>query len=430
MFTDVLVIGKGAREHALAWKLSQSPRLGRLYVAPGNPGTAQIACNLSDMKVMDIYALARFAKDNVDLTVVGPEDPLAAGIVDVFRANDLPIFGPTPKATHIESSKSFAKHLMKDACIPTADYEVFDNHGRAMLHVCGKGFPLVIKADGFALGKGVYVCQDLGEATVALDELMLRSVHGEAGKRVVIEDYLLGPEVSIHAFCDGHTFSLCPPVQDHKQVFDNNQGPNTGGMGTVKLPWVTPAMMENIGKVVVQPVLTALEKCNKKFSGLLFPGLKMTEGGPKVLEFNARFGDPETQTLMMLLKTDLLDILEACVRGRLSEITIEWHSGFAATVVLASRGYPGKYEAGIPISGLESVRNISDVKVFHAGTELKNGEVVTAGGRVLSVSARADTLQEALDRAYEVEKLIHFHHKHCRRDIGRSALARQLEQQV
>ncbi len=317
MKTNILVIGSGGREHALAWKLAQSPRIGKLYVAPGNGGTRQIAENVA-IDAADIDGLIQFVEKNeIGLTVVGPDDPLALGVVDAFQARGLRIFGPTRAAAEIESSKAFAKNLMSEAGIPTATFKTFSEYDKALLYVRKRGAPIVVKASGLALGKGVYVCKTLKEAETALAEIMLDHVHKNAGNEVVVEEFLDGQEISIHAFCDGKTFVLLPSAQDHKPIRDGDKGKNTGGMGTVvPVSWVSAGTLQTLGKQIVRPTLETLAKRGRPFKGLLYPGLKMTSNGPKVLEFNARFGDPETQSYMRLLKTDLLDILEACVNGR------------------------------------------------------------------------------------------------------------------
>ena len=423
MKTNVLIIGSGGREHALAWKLVKSARIGKLYVAPGNGGTRQVAENIS-IEANDIDGLVKFAEKNeIGLTVVGPDDPLALGVVDAFHARGLRIFGPTRAAAEIESSKAFAKNLMSKANIPTATFKIFNEYNKALSYVRERGAPIVVKASGLALGKGVYVCKTLAEAEGALAEIMLDHVHKEAGSEVVVEEFLDGQEISIHAFCDGKTFVLLPPAQDHKPIRDNDEGKNTGGMGTIApVSWISANTLKIIGEQVVHPTLEALIKYGRPFSGLLYPGLKMTSTGLKVLEFNARFGDPETQSYVRLLKTDLLDILEACVDGTLAELTIEWHSGFAICVVVASGGYPDEYKKGLPLRGVAEAERVSNVVVFHAGTIFEN-ELKTSGGRVVGVSATGDTLRDALNSAYEAARLIKFEGMQYRSDIGKKALS-------
>ncbi len=423
MNINVLIIGSGGREHALAWRLAQSPRIGELYVAPGNGGTRQIAENIA-IDATDIDKLVQFAeKNDIGLTVVGPDDPLALGIVDVFQARGLRIFGPTRAAAEIESSKAFAKDLMNEAGIPTAAFRIFREHSEALAYIRERGAPIVVKASGLALGKGVYVCKTLAQAEAALAEIMLDHVHKNAGNEVVVEEFLDGQEISIHAFCDGKTFVLLPSAQDHKPIHDGDEGKNTGGMGTIApVSWMNADTLQVIGEQIVRPTLEALAKRGRPFSGLLYPGLKMTSNGLKVLEFNARFGDPETQSYMHLLKTDLLDILEACVDGTLAELTIEWHSGFATCIVIASGGYPDEYKKGMPIRGIAEAERVPGVVVFHAGTSFDE-ELKTSGGRVLGVTAFGSTLRDALDRAYEATRLIQFEGMQYRHDIGAKALA-------
>jgi phosphoribosylamine---glycine ligase len=422
MKTNVFIIGSGGREHALAWKLAQSPRIGKLFVAPGNGGTWQVAENVA-IDSTNIDGLVQFAASNdIGLTVVGPDDPLALGVVDAFQAGGLRIFGPTRAAAEIESSKAFSKNLMSEAGIPTATFQVFSEHEKALAYVCERGAPIVIKASGLALGKGVYVCKSLAEAEAALAEIMLEHAHKDAGNEVVIEEFLDGQEISIHAFCDGKTSVLLPPAQDHKPIGDGDIGKNTGGMGTIApVSWVSANTLRDIDEKIVYSTLHALAERGRQFKGLLYPGLKMTTSGPKVLEFNARFGDPETQSYMRLLKTDLLDILDACIDGKLADLAIEWKSGFAACVVIASGGYPDEYKKGLSLRGVADAERVSDVVVFHAGT-IFDEELKTFGGRVLGITATGDTLRHALDRAYEAAQLIEFEGKQYRNDIGAKAL--------
>jgi len=428
MKKKVLLVGGGGREDALAWKLNQSARLGKLYVAPGNAGTAQIAENVP-LKATDVDGLLAFAlKEGIEFTIVGQDDPLALGIVDAFQAKNLTIFGPTKAAAQIEASKVFSKRLMKDCGVPTAWFDVYSDHTQALENVCRhfaaySGLPIVVKASGLALGKGAYVCHDLAEAEQALDEIMVKRLHGSAGDEAIIEEYAGGQEVSIHAFCDGKSFKLFPSAQDHKPAFDGDKGPNTGGMGTIApVPWFNG--YDAVSERIVGPILGGLREKGSPFVGLLYPGLKMPEAGPIVLEFNARFGDPETQSYMRLLKTDILEICEACVEGRLHEIEIEWNSGFAACIVLASAGYPSPdYKKGLPITGIDDAEKIPDVVVFHAGTKIADGQLVTSGGRVLGVTGTGATLRDALTNAYGGVKCIHFEGMQYRTDIGTKSLA-------
>lgn len=422
MSIDVLLIGSGGREHALAWKIAQSPRLGKLYIAPGNGGTRLVGENVP-IDVMEFERLAQFAEEKkISLTVCSMDNPLVGGIVDFFQLRGLRIWGPTKAAAQIEGSKAFAKQLMREASIPTADFAVFTNHDEALRYVNEKGVPIVIKASGLALGKGVAVCNTPGEAERALKEIMLDRVFKDSGTEVVIEEYLDGQEISIHALSDGRTHKLFPVSQDHKTIGEDGTGKNTGGMGTIApVPWLTPDELADIEHRVVQPTLDALSARGAMFAGILYPGIKMSSG-PKVLEFNARFGDPECQVYMRLLKTDLLDVFESCVDGKLASQLLEWNSGFAVNIVLASGGYPDEYKKGLPITGIEEAEKLSGVVVFHAGTTF-DGELKTSGGRVLGVSAVGETLKEALDRAYEAVDKIHFEGMYLRRDIGAKALA-------
>jgi len=423
MISNVLIIGSGGREHALAWKLAQSPRIGKLYVAHGNGGTRDIAENIA-IEATDAKGLARFAeKNSINLTVVGPDDPLALGVVDVFQSHGLRIFGPTRAAAQIEASKAFAKRLMRDSNIPTAPFRIFRKHESALEYVRKHGAPIVVKASGLALGKGAYPCKTLAKAEKALAEIMLERAYKQAGDEVIVEEFLNGQEVSIHALCDGKTSILLPTAQDHKPIFDGDKGKNTGGMGTIApVPWVTDQTLRKVNEQIVRPTLQALAKKGKPFTGCLYPGLKMTDEGPKVLEYNTRFGDPETQSYMRLLKTDLLDVLDACVDGKLADLAVEWNSGFAVCVVLASGGYPGKYKKEILISGIAEAEKIPSVVVFHAGT-MCSDQLRTSGGRVLGVTAVGKTLQEALDRAYEAVRQIKFNGMQYRKDIGAKAIA-------
>ncbi len=422
---DVFVVGSGGREHALLWKLKQSPRVGKLYVAPGNGGTEPLAENVP-IGIMEFEKLAAFAKEKkIGLTIPGPDDAFVGGIVDVFKRHGLRVWGPTKEAAQIEGSKAFAKQLMQGAHVPTAEFGVFTSPVAAMTHVRARGVPIVVKASGLALGKGVYVCRTLEEAEQAIREIMVDRTHKDAGNEVVIEEYLDGPEISIHAMTGGTSYVLFPPSQDHKPALDGDKGKNTGGMGTIApIPWVTPDLLANIESRVVVPTFNALKERGILYQGLLFPGLKITLDGPKVLEYNARFGDPETQVYMRLLKSDLLDLFEASVDGGIDEIkkSVEWNRGFAANVVIASGGYPDAYTTGYPISGIDEAEKIEHVVVFHAGTKREGGQVVTSGGRVLGVSAMGGTLKQALDRAYEAIGKIHFEGIQYRRDIGAKSL--------
>ncbi len=423
MKNTVLIIGSGGREHALGWKLRESSKAGKIYFTPGNAGTEQIGENLA-IKALDIDALLDFAlKQKIDLTVVGPDDALALGIVDAFQKKGLKIFGPTKLAAELEWSKSFAKKFMLDEHIPTATYTTFNDSQKAKEYVSEQDkMPIVIKASGLALGKGVIIAKTHAEALRTIDNIMVKKIFGEAGNEVVIEEYLEGQEISIHAFSDRKDISLFPPSRDHKRLRYNDQGPNTGGMGAIApLPEVTKKDLDVIKKTIVLPVIKGMEKRGKPFAGLLYPGIMMTKTGPKVLEFNSRFGDPETQSYIRLLKTDLFDVLVSSAKGNLKDIKIEWEKKHACCIVLASKGYPGKPKAGEVIHGIKDVEKIKDIVVFHAATKNINGEFYTDGGRVLGVTAIGKTLDEALDKAYSVigKNGIYFNGMQYRRDIGR-----------
>ena len=424
----ILVIGGGGREHALTWKLRQSPRAERIFCAPGNAGTAEIGENVA-IPTSDLQALVRFAKENrVDLAVVGPDDPLAAGIVDLFAAEKLRAFGPTKSAARIEASKVFAKELMRTQKIPTAEASIFSESLEALRYCERAKFPAVIKADGLALGKGVIVAADAATARTAIDEMMNQGRFGEAGRRVVIEELLRGTECSLHALVDGSNYLLLESARDHKRAFDGDQGPNTGGMGAFSPAdnW-NSKLQARFETEIMRPLLRGLLQEGINFRGLLYPGLMITSQGPRVLEFNCRFGDPETQVLLPRMKSDLLPLLESTIDGKINTCAIEWDTRAAVTVVLASVGYPGKYETGKPISGLHDAAKLEDVQIFHAGTKRANGEIRTAGGRVLAVTALGSTIKEARERAYEAVSRIQFENCHYRGDIALSAVAANIE---
>ncbi len=415
----ILVIGSGGREHALVWKLAQSPRVTSILCAPGNAGTAELATN-HPVAATDLTGLVALAKaEGVDLTVVGPDDPLAAGIVDLFRKEGLRVFGPVAAAARLEASKSFAKEFMVRHGIPTAGSHTFTDSTAALAHCAAASYPLVVKADGLALGKGVVIAQSLAEAEAAIREIMVEKVFGNAGNTVVIEEFLIGPECSIHALVDGSGYVLFPDAKDHKRALDGDRGLNTGGMGTISPSReVDAAMSARIRTEILDPFVRGLAADQLPFSGMLFPGLMMTPAGPKVLEFNCRFGDPETQSLMRRLKSDLLDLIEATIDGRLSSVTPEWDDRAAVCIVLASGGYPGPIEKGKVITGIGEASADPDVVVFHAGTAAKDSHVVTNGGRVLGVTALGATLEEARAKAYAAAEKISFEGKQLRRDIG------------
>jgi phosphoribosylamine--glycine ligase len=421
----ILVTGSGGREHALAWKLKQSANVDRIFCAPGNAGTAQLADNVA-IPAADLPTLVRFAKqNNVDLTVVGPDDPLALGVVDLFVSEKLRIFGPTKSAARLESSKIFAKELMRAEKIPTAQASTFSNSTQA-LHYCEHiVFPVVIKADGLALGKGVIIAPDVTTARSTIDELMNQGRFGDAGRRIVIEEFLRGSECSLHALVDGENYRLLESARDQKRVFDGDQGPNTGGMGAFSPAnnWNTQ-LQSQFEEEIMRPLLRRLDAEKIPFHGLLYPGLMITNEGARVLEFNCRFGDPETQALLPRMKSDLLPLLEATIDGNIGRQTIKWDERAAVTVVLASGGYPGKYETEKPISGLEDAAKLDAIEIFHAGTRRANGQIMTAGGRVLAVTALGATIEAARTRAYEAVSRIHFEGCHYRRDVALSVVRR------
>lgn len=416
----VLIVGSGGREHALAWKLAQSPRVTKIYAAPGNPGTAEVGENIP-LAASDIQSLVTFAKrEDIGLTVIGPDDALAAGIVDAFEAEGLRAFGPRQQAAQLESSKIFAKEFMRRHGIPTADSREFTDSREALLYVRSAKYPLVIKADGLALGKGVIITATPDEAEQAIHLTMEARAFGEAGIRVVIEEFLTGTECSIHALVDGHSYQLFPDCRDHKQAFNDNLGPNTGGMGTVSPSGRVDAMLESrIRTEIMDRFMAGLVADGIDFRGMLFPGLMLTSDGPKVLEFNCRWGDPETQVLVRRCKSDLLEALEACIEKRLStSVPLLWREDAAVCVILASGGYPGDYVKGLPITGLQEAAQSPDIEIFHAGTKVSDGSTVTNGGRVLGVSAIATDIESARNAAYTAANKIHFDNIHRRDDIG------------
>ncbi|HEV7300900.1 MAG TPA: phosphoribosylamine--glycine ligase [Tepidisphaeraceae bacterium] len=419
----VLLVGNGGREHAIAWKLADSPHVTALYAAPGNPGTAQVADNV-DLAVTDSAGIRKFVKNTgIDLVIIGPEDPLAGGLTDLLVADGVKVFGPTKDGARIEADKWFAKELMRQQSIPTAEARSFTNPDAAVEYVTVRDSPVVIKAAGLAKGKGVTVCYRTADAIDAIDQIMRKKVHGDAGSRVVIEEMLQGPEVSILALVDKRNIYVLETSQDHKPVDDGDTGPMTGGMGAYSpTPVITPAMLAQIERDVLVPAVDGLVRDGIEYKGVLYAGLMLTAAGPKVLEFNCRFGDPETQPLMMRLKSDAFEVMMAVAEGRLDEITLEWDPRPAMAVVATSKGYPGKYPSGLPITGIEKADALPDVKVFQAGTKSEGGKIVTDGGRVLAVTALGNTIADAQKRAYQAMELIHFEGMHFRRDIGRQAL--------
>ncbi|MFA6430908.1 MAG: phosphoribosylamine--glycine ligase [Candidatus Margulisiibacteriota bacterium] len=425
----VLVIGSGGREHALVWKIAQSPLVKKIFCAPGNAGTAELAENIA-ISSDDVAALLKFAKENkIDLTVVGPEAPLVAGIVDEFEKTGLKIFGPCQKAAQIEGSKVFSKNFMAKYDIPTAQAAIFKNQKEAIGYINEIGTPLVVKADGLAAGKGVMVCLNKKEALEAIDQIMGKREFGSAGDQVVIEECLIGEEASILAITDGETIIPLASSQDHKRIYDNDEGPNTGGMGAYSpAPVVNEKMMDEINEKVLKPFVEGMKQEGTPYKGVFYAGIMVTKDGPKVLEFNARFGDPETQPILMRMKSDIVPIFVASADGKLKGKTIEWHKQAAVCVVLAAAGYPGKYAKGDVISGLENIHQITGAYVFHAGTKIESGKskidnrVVVNGGRVLGVTALGDTIKFAIQKAYQAVDLIKFKGMQYRKDIGKKAL--------
>lgn len=415
----VLVVGSGGREHAIIWKLLQNKKIEKIYCAPGNAGIGQLA-ELVPIGAMEIDKLVDFAKSNsIDLTVIGMDDPLVAGVVDAFEAAGLRVFGPRKNAAIIEGSKAYSKELMKKYNIPTAGYETFDNYDAALEYFKNGDFPVVLKADGLALGKGVLICNTLEEAEAGLKTIMVDKKFGDSGNKVVIEEFLTGPEVSILSFCDGKTVVPMVSAQDHKRAYDNDQGLNTGGMGTFSPSRVyTDEIAKVCMETIFKPTVDGLNKEGRTFKGIIFFGLMLTQKGPRVIEYNARFGDPETQVVLPRLKTDLLDIFEACVDGTLDKLNIEWYDNAAACVILASGGYPESYTKGYEIFGLDEAAKAENIYVFHAGTALKDGKFVTNGGRVIGVTGWGENLDKAIETAYNGVKLVGFKDAHYRKDIG------------
>lgn len=420
----LLVVGSGGREHALVWKLSQSERVEHIWCAPGNAGVAELA-ECVDIKAEDIDGLLRFAKrESVDFTIVGPEAPLCDGIVDRFRDEGLRIFGPTQAAAELEGNKAYAKSVMQKYHLPTAAHRTFDNVDDANRYLESiEAFPVVVKAAGLAAGKGVVICDDAEAARAEVRRMLVDRRFGDAGQKVVIEEFLKGEEASIIALTDGKTIAVMESSQDHKAVYDGDRGPNTGGMGAYSpAPVIRPSIMQTIEADVLVPIVHAMNREGRPYRGVLYAGLMITHAGPKVLEFNARFGDPECQALLMRLDSDLLEALEAVEAGTLDTIDLRWDTRPSVCVVLASGGYPGEYRTGVPIEGLDAVETGRDLQVFHAGTRRDGDRVVTAGGRVLGVTALGDSVRDARDRAYEAAQAIRFERCHYRRDIAHRAI--------
>ena len=417
----ILIVGSGGREHAIAWKAAQSPKVEKIYCAPGNAGIAEYA-ECVDIGAMEFDRLAAFARENeIDLTVVGMDDPLVGGIVDVFEAQGLRVFGPRKNAAILEGSKAFSKNLMKKYGIPTAAYENFDDPKKALEYLEHAKMPIVLKADGLALGKGVLICNTLEEAKEGVRSIMMDKKFGDAGNQMVIEEFMTGREVSVLSFVDGKTIRIMTSAQDHKRALDGDQGLNTGGMGTFSpSPFYTKEVDEFCKEHIYQKTVDAMAAEGREFKGVIFFGLMLTQEGPKVLEYNARFGDPEAQVVLPRMKNDIVDVFEACVDGTLDQIDLQFEDNAAVCVVLASWGYPVKYEKGFEIRGLENFKGKDGYYVFHAGSRFSDGKIVTNGGRVLGVTALGKDLKEARANAYEAVKWIDFDNKYCRSDIGKA----------
>ncbi|MFR2774646.1 MAG: phosphoribosylamine--glycine ligase [Anaerostipes sp.] len=417
----ILIVGSGGREHAIAWAVAKSPKTEKIYCAPGNAGIAEFA-ECVDIQAMEFEKLVAFAKEKeIDLTIIGMDDPLVGGVVDAFEAEGLRVFGPRKNAAIIEGSKAFSKDLMKKYNIPTAAYENFTDPEKALTYLETAKMPIVLKADGLALGKGVLICNTLEEAKAGVKTLMLDKQFGDAGNEIVIEEFMTGREVSVLAFCDGKTIKCMTSAQDHKRAKDGDQGLNTGGMGTFSpSPFYTTEVEEFCEKYVYQPTMDAMAAEGRPFTGILFTGLMLTEDGPKVLEYNARFGDPEAQVVLPRMKNDILDVMEACVDGKLADVDLEFEDNAAVCVVLASDGYPEKYEKGFEIKGLDTFREKEGYYVFHAGTKFDGDKIVTNGGRVLGVVAKGEDLKAARANAYDASDWIDFTNKYKRNDIGKA----------
>lgn len=417
----ILIVGSGGREHAIAWKIAQSPKAEKIYCAPGNAGIAEYA-ECVNIGAMEFEKLAAFAKEKeIDLTVIGMDDPLVGGIVDVFEREGLRVFGPRKNAAILEGSKAFSKDLMKKYHIPTAEYENFDDAKKALEYLQTAKFPIVLKADGLALGKGVLICQDLAEAQEGVRTIMEDKKFGTAGNTMVIEEFMTGREVSVLTFVDGKTIKVMTSAQDHKRALDGDQGLNTGGMGTFSpSPFYTSEIDAYCKEHIYQPTVDAMAAEGREFKGIIFFGLMLTADGPKVLEYNARFGDPETQVVLPRMKNDIVEVFEACIDGTLDRINLEFEDNAAVCVVLASDGYPVSYEKGFPIEGLENFKDKDGYYVFHAGSKFVDGKIVTNGGRVLGVTAKGSTLKEARANAYKATEWVSFENKYMRHDIGKA----------
>jgi phosphoribosylamine--glycine ligase len=419
----VLVIGGGGREHSLVWKIAQSPEVSKIFCAPGNPGISELA-ECIDITADQTSLLCEFAvKENIDLTVVGPEAPLVDGIVDVFSKHNLKVFGPDQKAAILEDSKVFSKLLLRKHGIPTAAFKCFDDHSQARHYVLSRGAPIVVKADGLSKGKGVFVCKTNDEALQAIDSIMKDRVFGNAGDQVVIEECLTGEEISLLAFTDGRTIVPMESSQDHKTVYDGDKGPNTGGMGAYSpVPIMTPGLYRKVEKDILVPTVHAMNKEGRPYKGIIYIGLMITSSGPMVLEFNVRFGDPEAQVILTRMKSDIVPIMLATISGGLDNVELEWFPQASVCVVMASGGYPGQYDNGKEIKGLDSLKNQEGISVFHAGTKSENEKIVTNGGRVLNVVACGEDIKEAQKKVYEAVSKISFDGAHYRRDIADKAI--------
>ena len=420
---NVLLIGNGGREHALAWKLAQSKNLTKLYIAPGNPGTARHGQNIP-IAADDVDGLLDFAKQNkIELAVVGPEDPLAAGVVDGFEAAGIKAFGPSGPAAQLEADKAFAKRLMRSAAVSTAEGQIFDRFEDAKAYIASRDTAVVIKAAGLAKGKGVFVCDDPADGILAAEKVMCDRIFGSAGDKLVVEDKLIGEEASILAFVDGRNIYVMESSQDHKPIGDGDTGPNTGGMGAYSpAPVVTDALMDQITREILVPIVDGMNRNGTPYKGVLYAGVMVTPAGPRVLEFNVRFGDPETQPILIRLKSDLLEVCSAVCDGKLDQVTLEWDPRPAVCVVMASGGYPGDYEKGKPITGIDQAEQLGDVIVFHAGTTVKNDRFFTNGGRVLGVTALGNKIADAKEKAYQAVDKIKFDGAYYRRDIADKAI--------
>jgi phosphoribosylamine--glycine ligase len=419
----VLVIGSGGREHSLVWKIAQSPQVTKIFCAPGNPGISEIAECIA-IEPEQINLLYEFAvKEKIDLTVVGPEAPLADGIVDNFSRNNLNVFGPNKNAAILETSKAFSKHLMRKHGIPTADFRNFDDYDHARKYVLSKGAPIVVKADGLSKGKGVFVCKTMNDALQAIDSIMKDKVFGDAGDEVIIEELLIGEEISILAFTDGKTIIPMESSQDHKTIYDGDKGPNTGGMGAYSpVPLMTEDLYHQVEKEILVPTVHAMNREDRPYKGILYVGLMITSHGPRVLEYNVRFGDPEAQALLVRMKSDIVPIMLAAVSGKLDTVDLEWYPQASVCVVIASGGYPGSYIKGKEITGLDLLKNQKDIHVFHAGTKFENGKIVTSGGRVLNVVASGNGISEAQKKVYDAVSKISFEGAYYRKDIASKAI--------